>query len=157
MDEILLRRMSKDEFESYFQNKIERYSDVLSVNIHEQGDDPSTKALKQLKGLLPNGIKTPNHHLFNIQRGDKVIGFVWLKMEEEKKSAFLYEIYIFENFRGKGFGTETMNCIENFLIQKEIYYFKLHVFGSNTGARKLYEELGFEIAGINMLKPLSKK
>lgn len=53
MDEILLRRMSKDEFESYFQNKIERYSDVLSENIHEQGDDPSTKALKQLKGLLP--------------------------------------------------------------------------------------------------------
>jgi len=43
------------------------------------------------------------------------------------------------------------------LIKKEIYYFKLHVFGSNTGARKLYEELGFEIAGINMLKPLSKK
>lgn len=119
MDEILLRRMSKDEFESYFQNKIERYSDVLSENIHEQGDDPSTKALKQLKGLLPNGIKTPNHHLFNIQRGEKVIGFVWLKMEEEKKSAFLYEIYIFENFRGKGFGTETMNCIENFLIQKK--------------------------------------
>ncbi|MGY4795380.1 hypothetical protein ACVNNN_10270 [Lysinibacillus fusiformis] len=88
MDEILLRRMSKDEFESYFQNKIERYSDVLSENIHEQGDDPSTKALKQLKGLLPNGIKTPNHHLFNIQRGDKVIGFVWLKMEEEKKKCF---------------------------------------------------------------------
>lgn len=36
-------------------------------------------------------------------------------------------------------------------------YFKLHVFGSNTGARKLYEELGFEVAGINMLKTLEEK
>lgn len=157
MEGILLRKMSKDEFDNYFQNKIERYSDVLSENIHEQGDEPSTKAIKQLKGLLPSGIETPNHHLFHIQRGEKVIGFVWIKIEEEKKSAFLYEIYIFEEYRGKGFGTETMKRLEGFLIQKEIYYFKLHVFGSNTGARKLYEELGFEVAGINMLKPLSKK
>mgnify|MGYP003368361917 CR=1 FL=1 len=52
MEEIVLRKMSKDEFENYFQNKIERYSNVLSENIHEQGDEPSTKALKQLKGLL---------------------------------------------------------------------------------------------------------
>lgn len=50
-----------------------------------------------------------------------------------------------------------MKRLEDFLVQKEINYFKLHVFGSNTGARKLYEELGFEIAGINMLKPLTKK
>jgi len=157
MDEILLRNMSKDEFEGYFQNKIERYSVVLSENIHELGDEPSIRAVKQLKGLLPNGIETPNHHLFNVQRGEKVIGFVWLKIEEEKKSAFLYEIYIFEEYRGKGYGTKTMNLIEVMLVQKEIVYFKLHVFGSNTGARKLYEELGFEVAGINMLKPLSKK
>ena len=79
-----------------------------------------------------------------------------MKIEEEKKSAFLYEIYIFEEYMGKGFGTETMKYIEDFLHQEEIYYFKLHVFRSNTDARKLYEELGFEIARINMLKPLIK-
>lgn len=157
MDNILFKGMSEEDFENYFQNKIKRYSDVLSENIHEHGDEPSSRALKQLRSLLPNGIETPNHHLFNIQSGGKVIGFVWLKIEEEKKSAFLYEIYIFEEYRGKGFGTVTMKRLEDFLVQKEINYFKLHVFGSNTGARKLYEELGFEIAGINMLKPLTKK
>lgn len=41
MEDIVLRKMSKDEFENYFQNKIERFSDVLSENIHEQGDEPS--------------------------------------------------------------------------------------------------------------------
>ena len=149
--------MSGEEFEHYIQNKRKRYADVLFENIHEQGEDPASKALKQLNALLPNGIETPNHHLFNIQREEIVIGYVWLKIEEEKKSAFLYEIYILEEYRGKGFGTETMKHLEELLVQKEIEYFKLHVFGSNTGARKLYEELGFEIAGINMLKPLANK
>lgn len=153
---ITLKKMSKIEFTTYFEDKVERYSDVLSENVHEvSGEEPFSKARKQLNNLLPNGIETANHHLFNIQRGEQVIGFIWLKVEEEKKSAFLYEIYIFEEYRGKGFGTETMKSLESFLQQKEIYYFKLHVFGSNTGARKLYEELGFEIAGINMLKSLS--
>lgn len=157
MEGILLKDMSRKEFGEYFQDKLNRYTEVLSENLHEEGDDPSSRAFKQLKGLLPKGIETPNHHLFNIQSGEKIIGFVWLKIEEEKKSAFLYEIYIFEEYRDKGFGTETMKGIEDILIQKEIHYFKLHVFGSNTGARRLYEELGFEIAGINMLKPLSRK
>ena len=48
-----------------------------------------------------------------------------------------------------------MKNVEEWLEQKGIYYFKLHVFGSNEGARKLYEELGFEIAGINMLKNIN--
>ncbi|MCM3712364.1 GNAT family N-acetyltransferase [Sporosarcina luteola] len=153
---IVLKKMSEKEFTTYFEDKVERYSDVLSENVHEvDSEEPFSKARKQLNNLLPKGIETSNHHLFNIQRGEQVIGFIWLKVEEEKKSAFLYEIFIFEEHRGKGFGTETMKSLERFLQQKEIYYFKLHVFGSNTGARKLYEELGFEIAGINMLKSLS--
>lgn len=80
---------------------------------------------------------------------------MWIKVEKEKKSAFLYEIYLFEQFRGMGFGTKVMTTMEEWILQQGITYFKLHVFGSNTGARKLYEELGFEIAGINMIKMIN--
>jgi len=146
MEELLLKPMTEEAFEHYFQDKIRRYTEVLSENIHEQGEEPSVKALKQLNNLLPKGIHTLNHSLFNIRLGNKEIGYVWLKIEEEKKSAFLYEIYLLEEFRAKGYGTNTMKSIEELLQQKDIVYFKLHVFGSNTGARKLYEELGFEIA-----------
>ena len=85
---------------------------------------------------------------------DQTIGFVWLKVEVEKKSAFLYEIFILEEYRAKGFGTTVIHIIEDWLKEKEINYFKLHVFGSNEGAYKLYERLGFGIAGINMLKSI---
>lgn len=153
----LLKKMSEEEFTIYFKQKVERYADVLSHNVHEEvSEEPSSKAIKQLNNLLPEGIETPNHHLFNIYIDGQVIGFVWVKVEKEKKSAFLYEIYIIEKYRGKGFGTTVMNSVEEWLEQEGIYYFKLHVFGSNTGARKLYEELGFEIAGLNMLKTINK-
>ncbi|MFD1738673.1 GNAT family N-acetyltransferase [Bacillus salitolerans] len=104
--------------------------------------------------MLPKGLATPNHHLFNILKGEMVIGYVWLKVEEDKRSAFLYEIFVNDKHRCYGVGTKTMRYIEEFIQQKGVYFFKLHVFGSNTGARKLYENLGFEIAGVNMLKLL---
>jgi ribosomal protein S18 acetylase RimI-like enzyme len=152
---IVLKKMSEEEFTSYFEDKVERYSNVLSENVHEvSNEDPISKARNQLNNLLPKGIETNNHHLFNVYQADQLIGFVWIKIEKEKKSAFLYEIYIFEEYRGKGFGTRMMKNVEEWLEQEGIYYFKLHVFGSNEGARKLYEELGFEIAGINMLKTI---
>ncbi|RHW43343.1 GNAT family N-acetyltransferase [Neobacillus notoginsengisoli] len=154
MKNISLRKMNEEEFRLYFKNKIERYSDVLSENVHEEGEIPSSKARKQLNNLLPEGRKTPNHYLFNIYKDEQTIGFVWIKVEVEKKSAFLYEIFILEEYRAKGFGTAVINIIEDWLKEKEINYFKLHVFGNNTGAYKLYERLGFGIAGINMLKSI---
>lgn len=155
MKNSLLRKMTDDEFKLYFENKIKRYSEVLSQNVHEEGEEPSSKALKQLNNLLPQGNKTPNHYLFNINKDDHEIGFVWLKVEMENKSAFLYEIYIVEEHRAKGFGTEVMNQIEEWLKQKEVHYLKLHVFGNNAGARRLYEALGFGIVGVNMLKSIN--
>lgn len=157
MDTIELRNMSEDEFDSYFQDKLKRYTEVLAENVHELGEAPAVQAGKQLNNLLPQGRLTANHHLFTIQKGEQLAGYVWLKIEVDKKSAFLYEIYMLEEYRGKGMGTKVMKQIEDLIQEKGVSYFKLHVFGSNTGARKLYEELGFEIAGINMLKSLDNK
>ncbi|KGR79029.1 GNAT family N-acetyltransferase [Ureibacillus manganicus] len=153
---IVLKKMSKEEFSIYFEAKVERYSGILSENVHEvSSEEPLSKARVQLNNLLPKGLDTTNHHLFNIHEADQLIGFVWIKVEKEKKSAFLYEIFIFEKYRGKGFGTRVMKYVEEWLEHEGISYFKLHVFGSNEGARRLYKELGFEIAGLNMLKTIN--
>ena len=64
---IVLKKMSEKEFTIYFDDKVERYSGVLSKNVHEvSNEEPFSKARKQLNNLLPKGIETPNHHLFNI-------------------------------------------------------------------------------------------
>ncbi|WP_391207301.1 GNAT family N-acetyltransferase [Psychrobacillus sp. L4] len=75
-------------------------------------------------------------------------------MIKKNKSAFLYEIFLFDEFRSKGIGKEVLREIEEYLKSKEIIYFKLHVFGTNEKAIKLYKTIGFEVAGINMYKQL---
>lgn len=150
-----LRVMTPNEFESYFHDKLERYKEVLAENVHEVGEAPSVHAENQLNNLLPEGLTTPHHHLYTVQVEGQLAGYVWVKMEVEKKSAFLYEIYLLDTYRGQGIGTEVMKQLETLIQEKEITYFKLHVFGSNTAARKLYEELGFHVAGVNMMKKLS--
>ena len=86
---ILLKKMSEKEFIIYFEDKIERYSKVQSDNVHEvSSEDPLSKARKQLNNLLPKGIETFNHHLFNIYEDDRLIGFIWINVENENKSAF---------------------------------------------------------------------
>ena len=49
--------------------------------------------------------------------------------------------------------SRTDDCLEAIDYEE---FFKLHVFGSNAPAIHLYHHLGFEIAGINMYKVISK-
>lgn len=154
MDTIRLEEMNEEEYAFYIKDKIARYGEVLAQNMYEAGEEPASKARKQLASLLPEGKGTPKHHLYKIDGNNEVIGYVWLKTDDAKKSAFLYEIYILEEFQSKGYGTQTMHLIEEWLKERGVHYFKLHVFGSNKGAHKLYEKIGFGVAGYNMIKSL---
>lgn len=155
MNHISLIKMTKNEFEMYFADKIKRYSLALSQNVHEDIEDFYTKAVNQLNNLLPDGINTSGHYLFNIINEIEKIGYIWIKKDKEMNTAFLYEIYIFNEFRNMGYGTITMIKIEEWMRQQELLFLKLHVFGNNKEARRLYERIGFEIAGVNMFKKVT--
>ncbi|WP_254871098.1 N-acetyltransferase [Bacillus sp. Marseille-Q1617] len=155
MNELLFKEMTNTEFKRYFADKIQRYSLVLTQNSFEVNEDVNEKARNQLRNLLPEGIHTNGHYLFNIKHDKQTIGYLWIKEDKEKKSVFLYEIFIFNEYRNKGYGTRAMKKIELWMKQHDLLYLKLHVFGNNREARKLYENIGFEIAGVNMFKKVN--
>ncbi|QWC23677.1 GNAT family N-acetyltransferase [Bacillus haikouensis] len=157
MSDLLFMEMTNIEFEQYFVDKIQRYTLVLTQNSVEECEDVNEKARNQLHNLLPNGIHTDGHYLFNINHDNQTIGYLWIKKDEEKKSVFLYEIFIFNEFRNMGYGTRAMKKIESWMIQHDLLYLKLHVFGNNREARKLYEKIGFGIAGVNMFKKVNAR
>ena len=105
---------------------------------------------------MPNGFNTKNHEFYNVIENGKVLGYVWIKVIEENKSAFLYEIYLVEEFRSRGIGKKVMAELESLLSIREIAFFRLHVFGNNEHAINLYNNLGFHVAGINMYKEIVK-
>ena len=153
----LLRPMSAQEYTTYINDKIERYAKTLQENTFEVTNESCyLRAEKAINGYLPDGFKTKHHEFYRISERNEVVGYVWIKIDEQKKSAFLYEIFLVEAARSKGIGKRVMVELESLLKKREVEFFKLHVFGSNEPAIHLYNHLGFEIAGINMYKVISK-
>lgn len=54
-------------------------------------------------------------------------------------------IDILPQYQGKGHGTRLMGCFLNSLIEKAVPGVHLSMAASNTGARRFYERLGFEL------------
>ena len=152
----LLKAMSSHEYDTYIKNKIERYSATLHENTYEATTESCyLRAEKAINGYLPEGFKTKHHEFYIINEQNEDVGHVWIKIDEQKKSAFLYEIFLVESARSKGIGKRVMEESEILLVKRNVEFFKLHVFGSNEPAIRLYNYLGFEIAGINMYKMIS--
>ncbi|MFP3847036.1 GNAT family N-acetyltransferase [Priestia filamentosa] len=155
MNTIKLQRMSQEEFDFYIRNKVPRYAESIAKNTKIGEQQALETAEQKLKSLLPEGNNTPGHLLFNVIQDNTFIGYIWIKISDETKQAFLYEIYIEEQFRSRGNGTLAIQLLEELLVEQGIKSFNLHVFGHNTGALKLYERMGFNIVGVNMQKKLT--
>lgn len=153
----LLIPMKENEYDVYVKDKIKRYALTLEENVFEIiNEPPFVRAEEAIKGYLPNGFNTKNHEFYNVTENEKVIGNVWIKVVKENRSAFLYEIYLREEFRSKGIGKKVMTELESLLAVRKIAFFRLHVFGNNEHAINLYNNLGFQVAGINMYKEIDK-
>lgn len=61
---------------------------------------------------------------------------------------------IFEAFRGKGFGTKTLEALDILAKEMKINKIELHVFAHNKTALGLYNKVGFESTDITMAKYL---
>lgn len=110
--------------------------------------------------LLPEGLRTPGHYLYMVHGLEAGVdmGFVWLFVSrgegESGVSAFLYEITLYELYRGQGFGKETMAAVDAAARELGASQISLHVFGHNQRALHLYQRMGYAITDYNMKKRL---
>lgn len=83
-----------------------------------------------------------------------VIGQVFIQLNSTRKdladgffSAYLYAFRIKPEFRNAGLGSRILNVVEKDLIKRNFREITLNVAKTNIAAIRLYERLGFEIAG----------
>ena len=150
------------DFTSLTEENFNNYSTFL---IKEQADD-QIKALKcskaesfalaenGLKQLLPYGIKTTNNFFYNVcdLNKDLIIGFIWYKINENQNKLFLYQIYVFENFRRKGYGRQIIELLEIKAKELKVQKIEFHVFYHNSIAIDLYKKMNYNITDIIMTK-----
>jgi glyoxylase I family protein len=123
---------------------------------------PEAGALERSKAefdsLLPQGLATPDNHLFDIRAGadGPVVGFLWFAVEAPRglPSAFVYDVGINAMWRRQGHARRAFEAMESLARALGATRIGLHVFGYNSGAQALYARLGYGVTGLNMLKTL---
>ena len=149
--------MKENEFAEYVEVLIRDYANENVEAGYWDTTDALEQSRKQTMELLPQGVKTPNHHIYVVRDGDQRVGVIWMRatLDAVKKIGFIFDITIEENQRGKGYGKRAMLMIEEKAKEMGIRQMGLHVFAKNKIARTLYEKLGYETRSLNMTKVLS--
>lgn len=113
------------------------------------------EAEAQIRRFVPKGLKTPDHYFMYIVSDGRKIGSLWLEIRKKGGiEAYLWDIILEEEYRGKGHGKDAMTRIQRFAREKGASKISLNVFAYNDVARNLYKKLGFQDVAITMLKYL---
>lgn len=155
---VSLTPMTQAEFEAFEEHDILEYAEAEVRAGYWSEADALEKAREVHRRLLPDGLATKDHYLYTIREGRRhaAVGVLWMMVNRgpAKPSGFIYDIEIDPAHRRKGYAREAMLELEVISRELGLHQLGLHVFAYNTGARALYESLGYSVASVNMLKDL---
>lgn len=145
--------MNSAEYQTYISSAIKTYAEEKVLSGNWKQEESIRKAEEEYIRLLPNGEKTERNFLYTVRKNDEAVGVIWLAQKSEKLG-FIYDIYILEQYQGKGYAKEAMKEIESVGQKLGLKKIGLHFFGHNKVARGLYEKLGYEITNVLMEKEI---
>jgi ribosomal protein S18 acetylase RimI-like enzyme len=157
--QLRLEPMSNDEFAALRAQLVEGYAQDIAASRSLDIEHARKTAEEQTDNLLPQGTSTPDMLLFagKVADTDEPVGWIWLALPqalERPDTAWVYNVQIDVEHRGKGYGRALMLAAEEELVRQGVSRLGLNVFGYNKPAVRLYESLGFEITAQQMAKPL---
>lgn len=119
-------------------------------------EEAQKKSDDDFERYLPEGRASKDQYIFSIKAGADLVGTLWFGVRgaADNRKAFIFDIVLNEKARGKGYGKQAMIQLEDEVRKLGLRHIGLHVFGHNTIARNLYQNLGYEITNLNMEKVL---
>ncbi|WP_428955912.1 GNAT family N-acetyltransferase [Streptomyces sp. cg35] len=145
------RRMTEAEYGPWLELAKERYARTVI----ERGATPEearAKADRDHAVLLPEGIATPDVLVSVLEHGGETVGTLWLAQRPD--GAYVYDVEIAPDHRGRGHGRTLMLLAEADSIAAGATRIGLNVFAGNTPALRLYESLGYEPTRHHLYKQL---
>jgi ribosomal protein S18 acetylase RimI-like enzyme len=156
---VTLRPMTSSEFAAYIAGLRESYARDRAKNLRDSLESQLAEADQQISELLPQGVQTPNHFLWQViaeEEGASIpVGNLWVFVDTEARKAFIYDIQIDQPYQGKGYGGDTLTCLENELRPYAVRQIGLNVFGDNDSAFHLYQKAGYYIVATHMQKDMT--
>ncbi|MFS1512098.1 GNAT family N-acetyltransferase [Chengkuizengella sp. SCS-71B] len=153
---IELIAMSAVHYEKFISHSIDHFANEKVKAGTWSQEEALNKSKETFERLLPQGLNTNLHHLLSIVNEEKTIGWLWYFFDDSKlqKEAFIYEFYLDEEHRGKGYGKDSLIALEKMSKEKGIEKISLHVFAHNERAINLYKKMNYEPTDISMSKKI---
>ncbi len=155
---IELVQVTDDEFNSFLERSVKNYASEKAKAGNWPEEGALERSSEEFSRLLPEGRKTRDNYVFKIvdRENGESVGNLWIavNLKGELPGAYIFDIYVDENQRGKGYGRATMMGLEK--VVKDFGYnrISLQVFGHNKVAFELYKSCGYEITNIVMSKTI---
>lgn len=148
--------MPEATFAQYAENAISAYAQDNIVSGRWPKDGALERSRADFHALQPQGLATPNQHLFIMQNAGETVGYMHLAIIEKHgvRQAFIYDVEVLEAHQRRGHAKSAFAALESIVRAMGLNQIGLHVFAQNTAAQALYRSLGYDVASFNMLKQL---
>jgi len=155
---VVLRAMTPAEYEAWRERSTSSYALDIEREMGWTTKAARAKAQRDFRDLLPRGLESKHQRLLtaaDAESGEHV-GHLWFGEREYggQRIAFVWDILVFEQARGRGYGRAIMSALEPLVREAGLDRIDLNVFGTNLVARALYRSLGYQEASISMSKRL---
>ena len=117
---------------------IDRLIDYKKKTIFEYAKDLSENEINKINNYVENEVPKLLNNYSNIVVDNKIVGCLLLTPKDD--GILLDEIYLEEEYRNKGIGT---NIIKEVINNNDIIY--LWLYKENVQAISLYKKLGFNV------------
>jgi GNAT superfamily N-acetyltransferase len=148
--------MDNADFVTFADRAVAEYGEGMVASGEWGQEEVLQKSRSVFEQLLPQGLLTESNHLWVIKDEDRRVGELWIAQRHAgtRPIVFILDIYIEPGERRQGYARQSMLAAESWARQAGCEEVRLHVFGRNDAARRLYEQLGYGVASLMMAKPL---
>lgn len=158
---VQLARMTEAEFRAFRGREIRGYADFQVAASLWVRRGARARARTLLDDMLPQGPRTPAHYCLVVRdrRTGAAVGHLWVAeiKSSGRPEAYIYDIEIVEAHRGRGYGAAVLRALATWARRRRLPVIRLRVHAHNTGARALYEKMGFAVTDVMMALPLKDR
>ncbi|TGB14104.1 GNAT family N-acetyltransferase [Streptomyces palmae] len=153
---VTLRPLDTRDFPAWLERSRAEYAKDL-VALGHTSEDAHRQADESMARAFPAGIPAAAHAVFDVvDHAGVAVGYLWIGPDtsDDAGAWWIWDIVIDADKRGRGLGRMAMLLGEEYARARGAHTLGLSVFGFNTGARGLYESLGYETTSVKMRKRL---
>ncbi|PKH44224.1 Acetyltransferase (GNAT) family protein [Nocardioides alpinus] len=151
---VRLRRMTQEEFDTYRAGSERAYALEMAASGQLDLDAAEKRSALEYAELLPDGLDSPQMHLWTAEAGDPAepVGLGWIELRERSSgvTAWVYDVKVDAERRGRGLGRALMEALHDAARDLGATSISLNVFGHNATAIHLYESLGYAVTAQQM-------